>query len=331
MPLLPSAYRPPLAFRQTDINTVYAGTLRKPPKVDWTRERLELSDGDFVDLDWAHVPDSRRVAVLTHGLEGHARRPYMAGMARAYTRAGFTVCAMNFRGCSGEPNRHLRSYHIGETGDLRQTVAHALATTGADEVVLTGYSLGGNVILKYLCEPELGLPDAVLGGSVFSVPLWVADCNGVLNAARNWAYRWAFITSLNRKAEEKAKLFPEAGAFRKATRFEEYDEWYTAPWNGFDNAEDYWTRNSSGPLLERLARPALVVNALDDSFLAPSCYPRDLAADHPLLYLETPDFGGHCGWVERNRNGDFYADRRAVAFARWLRETHRKGARKDFK
>ncbi len=331
MPLLTSAYRPPLAFRQTDINTVFAGTLRAAPQVNWERERLELEDGDFVDLDWVFAVDSNRLAVLTHGLEGHARRPYMSGMARAYHRAGFTVCAMNFRGCSGEPNRHLRSYHIGETGDLRQTIDHALARTGAQHLALTGYSLGGNVILKYLSEPELGIPDQVLGAAVFSVPLWVAECNEVLNAARNWAYRWAFITSLNRKAEEKARAHPQAGAFRKASKFEEFDEWYTAPWHGFESAEDYWTRNSSGPLLNQLLRPALVVNALDDSFLAPSCYPREVAEAHPLMYLELPAYGGHCGWVEQNRNGDYYADRRAVAFARHLLHARQTGEPVDFR
>ena len=318
MPLLASAYRPPLPFRQTDINTVYAGTLRKTPRVAWERERLELEDGDFVDLDWLHLPQSNKLAVLTHGLEGHARRPYMAGMARAYCSAGYQVCAMNFRGCSGEPNRHLRSYHIGETGDLQQTIAHAIAKTGATEVMLTGYSLGGNVILKYLCDEHTTPPAEILGAAVFSVPLFVGDCNAVINEARNWAYRWAFIASLNRKAEEKSRLHLEAGAFRKAKRFEQFDEWYTAPWHGFESAEDYWTRNSAGPILDQLKRPALVVNALDDSFLAPSCYPREVAAAHPHFYLEVPDYGGHCGWVERNANGDYYADRRAVEFAQYL-------------
>ena len=315
MPLLSSAYRPPIAFRQTDINTVYAGTLRKRPKVDWDRERLELPDGDFVDLDWVHAPGSDRLAVLTHGLEGHARRPYMAGMARAYRRAGYHVCAMNFRGCSGEPNRHLRSYHIGETGDLRTTLHHALRRTGARHVMLTGYSLGGNVILKLLCEAPDEVPAEVLGAAVFSVPLYVEDCNAVINAARNWAYRWAFIKSLNRKAAQKSEAHPEAGDFRKARRFDEFDEWYTAPWHGFDGAEDYWRRNSAGPILHRLRHPALVVNAADDSFLAERCYPREFAREHDRFHLEVPDYGGHCGWVERNDNGDYYADRRAVAFA----------------
>lgn len=315
MPLLTSEYRPPLAFRQTDINTLYAGTLRKQPRVNWERERLELEDGDFVDLDWVRHPDSKLLAVLTHGLEGHARRPYMAGMARAYHRAGFNVCAMNFRGCSGEPNRHLRSYHIGETGDLAQTIRHALNQTQAEHLMLTGYSLGGNVILKYLAEDSSSLPVQVLGAAVFSVPLFVANCNAVLNAARNWAYRWAFIASLNKKAEEKVRQHLDHLAFKKATKLEEFDEWYTAPWHGFDSAEQYWIDNSAGPILDNLMHPALVVNAADDSFLHQTCYPLDMARHHPYFYLEVPDFGGHCGWVERNDNGDYYADRRAVEFA----------------
>ena len=321
MPLLTPDYRPPIAFRQADINTVYAGTLRKRPRVDWERERLELPDGDFVDLDWVRAPGSDRVAVLTHGLEGHARRPYMAGMARAYRRAGYHVCAMNFRGCSGEPNRRLRSYHIGETGDLRTTLRHALRRTRARHAMLTGFSLGGNVILKLLAEAPGMVPAEVMGAATFSVPLYVGDCNAVINAARNWAYRWAFIKSLNRKAAQKSESHPEAGQFRRARRFDEYDEWYTAPWHGFAGAEDYWRRNSAGPILDRLRHPALVVNAADDSFLAESCYPRALAREHDCLHLEVPDYGGHCGWVERNGDGDYYADRRAVEFAgRLLRD-----------
>ncbi len=325
MPLVESHYKPPIAFRQSDINTVYAGTLRKRPTVDWERTRLELSDGDFVDLDWVVAPGTDRLAVLTHGLEGHARRPYMAGMARAYHRAGWSVCAMNFRGCSGEPNRHLRSYHIGETGDLRQTIAYATGETAAAHVMLTGYSLGGNVILKLLSEDPAAVPSEVLGAAVFSVPLYVEDCNAVINASRNWAYRWAFINSLNKKAAEKTRAHPHVGEFRRASRFEEFDEWYTAPWHGFDSAEDYWRRNSAGPVLHQLRRHALVVNAADDTFLAPSCYPRDLAADHDFLHLEVPAYGGHCGWVERNPNGDYYADHRAVGFAERLLSERKAG------
>ena len=315
---MPSQYRPPAPFRQTDINTIYAGTLRRRPKVPWRRERLELSDGDFVDLDWVDTPGATRAVVLTHGLEGHARRPYMAGMARAYHRAGFHVCAMNFRGCSGEPNRHLRSYHIGETGDLRETIRHVIERTGAHEVMLTGYSLGGNVVLKYLAEDPGAVPSEVAGAAVFSVPLFVAECNAVINNVRNWAYRWAFIVNMNRKAKRKAEVHPEAGTFRRARRFDEFDEWYTAPWHGFESARAYWTENSAGPLLPQLRHPALVVNAHDDSFLHESCYPVDLARKLPNFHLEIPDHGGHCGFVERNDNGDYYSDRRAVEFAMQL-------------
>ena len=320
MPLVSSAYRPPIPFRQTDVNTIYAGTLRRELGVSWTRERFELSDGDFVDLDWLPRPESHRLAVLTHGLEGHARRPYMAGMAKAYHDAGFAVCAMNFRGCSGEPNRHLRSYHIGETGDLREVVAHALAQTGAQEAFLTGYSLGGNVVVKYLAEDPDAVPGAVRGAAVFSVPLFVADCNPIMNHARNWAYRWAFIVNLNRKAKRKARDFPEAGPYRRARKFDQFDEWYTAPWHGFESARHYWEANSSGPLLDRLRHPVLCVNADDDSFLHPSCYPREVAAKSDRFFLEIPDYGGHCGFVERNPDGRYYSDRRATEFARAVLE-----------
>ncbi|MFK8057037.1 MAG: YheT family hydrolase [Saprospiraceae bacterium] len=319
MPLLPSEYKPPRAFRQADVNTIYAGVFRKYPKVDWQRERLELSDGDFVDLDWVkQAQGSKKLAVLTHGLEGHARRPYMAGMARAYHRAGYSVCVMNFRGCSGEPNRKLRSYHIGETGDLLDTIHHAIAKTNAEHVMLSGFSLGGNVVLKLLAENPDKVPKEVLGAAVFSVPLFVAECNELLNQVRNWAYRWSFIKGLNKKAKQKSQEHTSAGSFKKARKFAEFDEWYTAPWHGFDSAQHYWEANSSGPILHQLKHPVLVVNAKDDTFLHDCCYPVDLAQKLEHFNLEVPGHGGHCGFVERNRNGDYYSDRRAVAFAETL-------------
>ena len=292
--------------------------MRKVDGLDWQRERLELEDGDFVDLDWLLNPGSKRLAVLTHGLEGHARRPYMAGMARAYLRAGFQVCAMNFRGCSGEPNRLLRSYHIGETGDLAAVVRHALDRTAAEEVMLTGYSLGGNVILKYLAEAPEELPEQVRGASVFSVPLFVEDCNKAINQMRNAAYRWSFLKHMNRKAKAKTRELLAEVEFRKARRFDEFDEWYTAPWHGFSSANDYWRRNSSGPLLDRLKHPVLLVNASDDSFLTRSCYPADMARASSKFHFEEPAWGGHCGFVDFRANGDYYSDARAVAFARQI-------------
>lgn len=322
MPLIPSTYKPPRAFRQPDVNTIYAGTLRKNPKVHWQRERLELADGDFVDLDWVRRPNaSNKLAVLTHGLEGHARRPYMAGMARAYHRAGYNVCVMNFRGCSGEPNRKLRSYHIGETGDLLTTIKHAIQQTNAKQVMLSGFSLGGNVVLKLLAENPSQVPKEVLGAAVFSVPLYVAECNRLLNQVRNWAYRWSFINTLNQKAKQKAQAHPTEVAFKKAKRFDQFDEWYTAPWHGFESAQHYWESNSSGPILHQLKHPVLVVNSRDDSFLHENCYPESEAKRLVNFHLEIPDHGGHCGFVERNSNGDYYSDRRAVAFAKTLAES----------
>ena len=320
MPLIRSQYRPPTTLKQSDLNTIYAGTLRSRIRLAWRRERLELADGDFVDLDWVDRPRSKRLAILTHGLEGHARRPYVAGTARALRRCGFAVCAMNFRGCSGEPNRHLRSYHIGETGDLRQVIDHALDVTQAKYVFLAGYSLGGSVLLKYLSGDAALIPPQVMGASVFPVPLYVAECAGVINTVRNWAYRWSFIINMNRKARRKVEERPDLGPFKRAKSFDEFDEWYTAPWHGFESAQEYWSKCSSGPTLAQLKRPALVVNAADDSFLHESCYPTELAQQLDQFYLEIPDHGGHCGFVERNANGDYYSDRRAAAFAQALLE-----------
>ena len=318
MPLIrKSAYRARGPFRHGHINTVFPALFRKVKGVPFERERVDTPDGDFLDLDWS-VRGSRRLALLLHGLEGSAGRPYIRGMARYFNHNGWDALALNFRGCSGEPNRKLRSYHVGETGDLKWAISMILDQRDYESIALVGFSLGGNVVLKYLGENSEEVPAQVRCGIAFSVPCDVMSANREIDKWQNYLYRYRFIKSLNAKIREKAFRFPEALRLpeQMPQNFHQFDGRFTAPIHGFKDAEDYWTRNSSLRFLPAIRRPALLVSAADDSFLSPVCYPFQLAEQHPHLFLEVPRWGGHVGFVSSGPGGAYWSEQRAYQFVK---------------
>ncbi len=299
MPIIhESSFRPALLLGphlQTIIPAMF------PPRVavSYRRERIDTPDGDFLDLDWLRS-GSRRVAILQHGLEGSSGRPYIRGMAAALRDAGWDVLAWNFRGCGGQTNRTLRWYHSGETGDLRHVIAHALATVGYEQVALIGFSLGGNMTLKYLGEEGESIDPRIVGAVTFSVPCDLKSSALRLADRSNRIYMRRFLRTLADKVRRKMAVMPgmlsDEGLKGIAT-FQEFDDRYTAPLHGFRDAEEYWARSSSRAFLERIRVPALLVNALDDPFLAPPCYPAAEAERSRYFHLETPRSGGHVGFV----------------------------------
>lgn len=298
----PPPYRPPLALRSGHLQTVLPTLFRRVDGVAYRRERLELDDGDFLDLDWVGRPEAAAVAVVAHGLEGSSDRAYVRGMVRELARRGWAVCAWNLRGCSGEPNRLLRTYHSGMTPDLGAVVGHVLAE-GAASVAVVGFSLGGNLTLKWLGEQGGRLDPRVVAGAGVSVPVDLAASSETMEAWSRRIYMLRFMRSLTEKVAEKADRFdgaPDPTVVRRARTFREFDGLFTAPVHGFESAEDYWARASSLPVLPAIRVPTLLVNALDDPFLAPSCFPTTVAADTPHLTLLMPEHGGHVGFIRRS-------------------------------
>lgn len=313
MPLLDSTYRAPRGFGNGHIQTIFPALFRRVPVITRRRERVTTPDGDFLDLDWHTEAARTRLAVLSHGLEGDATNTYIQGMAHALVRAGWDVLAWNFRGCSGEPNRLLRSYHSGATEDLAAVIGRV--TERYTRLALVGFSLGGNLTLKYLGEPS---PDPRVAGAVaFSVPCDLASSAYQLESFFNRVYMRRFLRSLRGKVREKMVRFPgrldDAGLDAMRT-FREFDGAYTAPMNGFASAEDYWTRASSKPALGRITVPTLLVNALDDPFLPQACFPVEEARASGSFHLETPAQGGHVGFVSFNAENEYWSERRAVEF-----------------
>ena len=315
MPNLPnSTYQPPLLFRSAHLNTIYPALFRRV-KLDYQRERLDTPDDDFVDLDFSRIGADRIVMVL-HGLEGSAQRPYVRGMIRRFNRAGWDGVGFNFRSCSGEMNRQVISYNMAATFDVEMAVRHLIERHGYRTVVLVGYSLGGNVVLNYLSDGKYSVPPEVRAGVCFSVPVHIPSANVYIDQPQNWIYRERFMKSLMLKMREKAKIHPQLletlDGTHRPRRFYDFDGAFTAPLHGYEGAEHYWETASSLQHLPRLQTPVLLVQAADDTFLSPQCYPRELAATHPFLHLEVPRWGGHCGFVTRSDDGTYWSENRAV-------------------
>lgn len=279
------------------------------------RERLELADGDFMDLDWS---DSRlptqKVAILLHGLEGDAQRHYITGSAKKLNYNNYDVCAVNFRGCSGTPNRLYRSYHSGVTEDLVEVIRHVLNTRNYHEMYLLGFSLGGNLSLKYLGEGN-NVPNQLKAAVAVSVPCDLKDACDQLLSSKNVLYSARFKKHLLAKLRTKRKQFPDKiteERIKAIVTLKDFDDTYTAPAHGFKDALDYYATCSSQQFLNKISVPTLILNAKNDSFLGGKCYPYQEAANNRHLYLEVPDFGGHVGFWDRKNIS--YAEKRAVEF-----------------
>ena len=315
-------YRPPAWLRSGHLQTVWPSLFRRVDGVDYRRERLELDDGDFLDLDWTG-PDADRVAVVAHGLEGSTDRAYVRGMALELAQRGWRVCAWNLRGCSGEPNRLLRAYHSGATEDLDAVVARVLRDH--ESVAVVGFSLGGNLTLRWLGEQGETVDRRVVAGVGVSVPVDLASSSETMDAWSRRVYMLRFLRSLRAKLAEKAERFPDAPDPARTAgmvSFLEFDGHFTAPVHGFDSAQDYWARASALPVLGDIRVPTLLANALDDPFLAGTCYPYETARASPYLTLVTPAWGGHVGFIQPD--GPYWSEDVAgrfldAAYADWSR------------
>jgi predicted alpha/beta-fold hydrolase len=319
VPVISSDYEAPWFLRNGHAHTVYPVLRRKIPEVVYQRERLELEDGDFLDLDWSRAGSDRagRVVIVAHGLEGSSEGAYVKGMARAFNRRGWDALALNFRGCSGEPNRLLRCYHSGVSDDLWHVVEH-VRRGGYERVGLVGFSLGGNVTLKLLGELGERCPGWLVGGVGISVPCDLKASAEVMARPVNRAYMARFLGDLREKLRTRQGRWPrelDDSGYDQVRTFRDFDDRYTAPLHGFRDAEDYWARCSAVGFFEAIRCPALLLSAADDPFLAPACFPHDLAAGHRWFHLESPARGGHVGFVGGGLKPDeYFSERRALEF-----------------
>jgi predicted alpha/beta-fold hydrolase len=278
----------------------------------YERERIQTPDNDFLDLDWLRQ-GSKRLMIISHGLEGNSSRAYMKGMAHAGYTKSFDVLTWNFRGCSEEMNKQLRFYHSGATDDLDWIVRHAILK-GYTEIYLIGFSLGGNLTLKYLGEkqPYQELKRA----AVFSVPIDLHTSCLKISKRSNWVYSNRFLKSLKGKVIQKSTRMAglDIIGIEKIKTLIQFDDHYTAPLHGFLNAIDYYSKCSSLHFLETIKIPTLLVNARNDPFLSEACYPVSQLKNHPFIKFESPTYGGHVGFTQFKKNGLYWSEERALSF-----------------
>lgn len=320
----PEPFRAPWWARDPHVQTVAGKFLRPRPDLPLRREVWDTPDGDELVLDFAPPPDAAStdgaeapLVLVLHGLEGHARRPYVVQLHRELARRGVGSVGLNFRGCA-RPNRSTRAYHSGETGDLALVLERLTARHPGRPLGAVGFSLGGNVLLKLLGDAS-DEPTGIRAAAAVSVPYDLAVGADVLERSPvRRRYARYFLDSLVAKVRQKQHLLSDlvdVEAALSSPTIRAFDDRVTAPLHGFRDAAHYYAVSSSGPLLPRIRVPTLLVHARDDPFLPPEAIPLEAVEANPHLLPAFTERGGHVGFIEGPpwRPG-FWAERTVADF-----------------
>ncbi len=278
-------------YNNPHIQTILPALFRLSPKINYQRQTINTDDGDFLDLDWVKSMNPK-LAVIVHGLECASDTYYVKAMVRKLQAAGYDAVVINLRGCSGRPNKLLKSYHSGKSEDLASVLKHLPAY---DEISLIGFSIGGNIVLKYLGESNV-VDSKIKAAVAISAPVDLASSAKALTEPSCRIYMQRMLNKLRAKIKIKMKLFPghiDDSNFAAIKTFADYDNKYTAPFNGFKNAEDYWRQASAVNRLDKISVRTLILSALDDPFLGPECYPQ---VNNPSIQTVYTQYGGHLGF-----------------------------------
>ncbi|WP_163870034.1 hydrolase [Myxococcus eversor] len=278
--------------------TIYANLVRSRHVPPLRRERRELPDGDFVDLDTFDGPTGAPHVVALHGLESSSRAGYITAILRGAAERGWGATALNFRSCSGEPNRLARTYHSGHIDDALGLLRD-LRERATGPLFAVGFSLGANVLCRLLEDQGEDAP--VKAAASVSAPYDLDACCKKLDGPGpiHLVYRERFLRTLKGKARAKLKRFPNAfdgRAMEAARTVRAFDHAVTAPLHGFDSAEHYYAESSAGPRLHAIRKPTLLISAEDDPMLESPVIPL-AAKDNPHLSVVLTRHGGHVGFV----------------------------------
>jgi predicted alpha/beta-fold hydrolase len=235
-------------------------------------------------------------------------------MAKVMLTNGYDVLTWNYRGCSEELNKQKRFYHSGATDDLDTVVVHAIKK-GYTSIYLVGFSLGGNITLKYLGE-DRQKHMAIKKAATLSVPMDLGTSCDTISTPRNFLYSRRFLKSLADKVLRKSKVWNDidVSALSTIKTLRKFDDAYTAPLHGFQNAADYYKKCSSIHFVNDISIPTLILNAENDPFLSKECYPIDLLKNHQAVKLEIPSHGGHVGFAQFGQNGLYWSEQRTLQF-----------------
>ena len=292
--------------------------LFRPTKIQpYERERINTPDSDFLDLDWVKN-DNKSLVIVSHGLESSSHAKYVQGIAGHLKQYEFDILAWNYRGCSGELNRTIKYYHSGASYDLATVVEHVLETTDYEAIYLVGFSLGGNLTLKYIGEESRQLNKKIKAACAFSTPCYLKTASYELATGFNKIYNQDFVRTLRQKVYDKEDMFKKQGfdtsVVKNLTDLPSFDNFFTAPLHGFKDADDYYEQCSSKYFLKDIKVPTLIVNAANDPFLSKECYPYEEAEQNPYIDLEVPAHGGHVGFYQRSKGNVMWSEERILNF-----------------
>jgi len=300
----PADFRAPTWCFNGHLHTIGSSLLRRSAKVVHKKISIDTPDGDFVDIDWKDQQDPRAVIILLHGLEGSSERYYIRDFMEAFSRNNYAVLALNFRGCSGRLNTKRRFYHSGETGDLRHVIRWIKNKHRNVPVFAAGFSLGGNVLLKYLGEE--GQKADLDGAVAISVPYDLKQGSLAIGDGFNKVYEQYFLRTLTAKLAEKKHEFPDLPSFTGKSLYD-FDDQVTSILHGFEDAEDYYESCSSKHFVEDIEKPALLIHAKDDPLCRAHSIPFNIIHKNPYLNVHTTKQGGHVGFWSKPQG--------------WLRQT----------
>lgn len=293
-----NSFKPAWWLPNSHLQTLWPALCRRSVKIPTERERLELPDGDFIDLDWVKSKDtSKPLIIVLHGLEGNIESHYARGMLRAISEKGLRGVFMHFRGCSGEPNRLSRNYHSGDTGDLSYVVKELIRREPGITLGAIGFSLGGNVLLKWL--GETGKQNPLHVAIAISVPFELHKAAKRIQKGFSKFYQWYFIKCLRMRLAQKFNSVPaplDPKIIYQVSNIIEFDDKVTAPLHGFEGVDEYYTTASSRQYLHDICVPTLILHAKDDPFMSEDSIPESDELS-PQIKLEVTETGGHVGFV----------------------------------
>lgn len=321
--LTDSKFKPSWLLKNRHVQTILPRVYPKPCDFKPRFQDFELSDGDFVELTWTGDPNTVKqgqpIVLVLHGLEGSFDSFYAKRMMNAMYLNGWFSVLMHFRGCGQKPNRKVQSYHSGQTADVVEFVNYLNNTYPTSPIYAVGFSLGGNVLAKYLGEY---VDNPLSGGVVISAPLQLDECSKSISKGFSKVYQKYLIDKLVKSTHDKIDFLNGAEAvpvdrakLDQLTSIFEFDDCITAPVNGFDDAMDYYLNSSSKQFLKHITTPTLIIHAKDDPFMNEKVIPTDDELSEQVIF-ELSECGGHVGFLSGSNpfKPEFWAETRALAF-----------------
>jgi uncharacterized protein len=312
LPIIRSAFKPAWWLSGPHAQTLWSNVIRRKPRLNLAWQKVELADGDFIELAWSG-PQAGKTVLLLHGLEGSVNSVYASGIMHALNQRGYRTCLMHFRGCGTQTNRLPQWYHSGQSDDPQRILEFLRDHMGIEVYAAVGFSLGGNVLLKWLGEQGAAMP--LQRAAVMSVPFELAHTAQRMSKGFSRLYQWHLIRRLQKKYQTKYATVASPLDIDITTlhTFWQFDDQVTAPLHGFNGVDDYYTRNSSRQFISQIRVPTLILQARDDPFMHAHTPPTaDELPEH--VWLELTEQGGHVGFISGVIPGlaNYWGERRLV-------------------